>query len=381
MQDGLPIRPTLFLAGVISGNHESMPVFTTRIASWENKLDSREDPTTTRSFSEGSAMFIVSGEYNAEKKRGCVADRCAVCGEVAVLEVSQIYRKSHVYFIPLGSGKLLGTVVICTNCGGKTASEGSAFTRLVTEEQAKTMLLSEVLERTNPRLGESVAYRSRLEREARDQRSTVPGAPDPRLALAFARLAELSAAGSPCSELQARLSFSGTLSSTARDHLLREVDTVIAREQRSRASLAFVRRMSEQFKPEVDGCLGFLVLLTVTTAGTILACFLHGWAIAAGILAAVVAAVVLSARTHRALRRRVHKIFFRSVFLLEAQKRGVAPEDAVAQLRAIGSSGEPLDPGLRGLIGAIPLLIEVRCENPQPGEVPAVGLLPRRERL
>ena len=80
-------------------------------------------------------MLIVWGETDSERQRGAVADRCSTCGDVAVLRVHDIYRKSHIYYIPLGSGRLIGTVLTCGNCGGKTLCNPEAYAQFLPEKQ------------------------------------------------------------------------------------------------------------------------------------------------------------------------------------------------------------------------------------------------------
>ncbi len=135
-------------------------------------------------------MFIIAGESESEKKLGVVADKCLICGQVTVLRVTQICRRPHIYLIPLGSAKPVATILTCNGCGGKATGGPHAFAQFLTEKQAKTMSVGEILEQTNPPLAKAIAYRAQLEIAVREGRGAAAGGPDPRLQLAFARLAE-----------------------------------------------------------------------------------------------------------------------------------------------------------------------------------------------
>ncbi len=308
-------------------------------------------------------MFVIWGETTSEKDRGVVADKCVVCGEVATLRVRELFRKSHVYHIPLGAGTRVGETVTCTRCGVAASGGGGGYTAFLPEKQARGMSLGEVIEKTNPRLAEEIAYKVRLEREAREG-GRAPGGPDPRVRLAFARLGDLPRRSPEVHDIQARLSEWGTLDAAPRERLLREVDDLAARHEKAEAVHYLVTQMAHKFKPDVDAFLSVLVFVVVAVGGGVWAGeSLNGTGAWIGGATAVVAAVGLSAALHEGRKRAGHMKFFRRVLLPEADAKGVTPAEVLARLEAVTPADEKNVPNLRALATARPLLLEVLAEQ------------------
>lgn len=309
-------------------------------------------------------MFILHGEYDSQTKRGVVADKCAHCRKITLLQVTQHFRKSHLYLIPLGRGKLVATVLTCTECRGKIEGTLEQYAGVLPQKQAQALSLGEVLQETNPRLAGLLAYRARLEREARDFRPVDPTLPDPRVKLAFARLAELDLRDPQVIELQARLAQWGCLDEAGRNRVLREVDAHLRQMEEQEVRFLFIQSMAQNFKADVDGGLAFLTFIGLLALGIAGSVWLLGEALlGAGIVASIVAASVCSYLAHRWLCRRTQRRFFRTKFLPEAESRGVDVGQVVQVLAHIRAAGAHADEKLLKLAQALPLLEGVLKEQ------------------
>ncbi len=61
-------------------------------------------------------MFIVWGTKEIRKKPGNCAYFCAVCHDIRVHKVEEIYTVGHLYYLPLGRKKFASTEVVCGQC-------------------------------------------------------------------------------------------------------------------------------------------------------------------------------------------------------------------------------------------------------------------------
>jgi hypothetical protein len=62
-------------------------------------------------------FLLVWGSKQREKSLGYVADYCRVCRKITPQEAMERRKGAHIWFIPVESGKLLGTSQICRSCG------------------------------------------------------------------------------------------------------------------------------------------------------------------------------------------------------------------------------------------------------------------------
>jgi hypothetical protein len=200
---------------------------------------------------------IIWGEYDSDKTRGIVADRCPYCDRVTTFRVIQRYRVAHVYYIPLGSGKLIATLLCCNECGEMIVGALENYARVLPKKEAQGLSTEEILQQTNPRLLEALAYRAWLEEQARTARPADPGAPDPRVTLAFARLADLNPQDPRVLECQSRLAQWSTLAEEAQSELLRTIDDLVSEYECHAAVGRFVRLMGRRFQPLMKGGWGW----------------------------------------------------------------------------------------------------------------------------
>ena len=313
-------------------------------------------------------MFIIHGHYNREKDRGVVADKCLHCAQVSLLRVTQHYKVGHLYFIPLGSGELIGTVLTCTECRGTMTGVVEVYSRVLPREISARMTLGQVLAETNPRLNEEILYRASLEQKARE--ALGPGMPDPRVELAFARLADLNHRHPEVVRLHSRLAQWSVLDPAMQAQLLRDLDAVALDQERDDAALRFVRLMGQQFTPDVDAFLSVLICVVVAGVGTAGSAMLFsdGAFIAGGVLASIFVGCIASFFFNRAQRRYSHRKFFRNTFLPEAHYHDV---DVV---RALGVLQEPPpsvahDPGVANLAASLPILHQVLKDAHPEGDI------------
>jgi hypothetical protein len=309
-------------------------------------------------------MFIFWGSYKSEKKRGVVADHCPTCAKVQPLTVTEYHRVAHLYGIPLpGSGTLLGTVLKCIECGGLSAHNPGAYARFVPEKEAKALTTGALLEQTNPQLAESIATRVQLERDVQNYQPT-PGMPDPRVKLAFAKLAEFDPRDRAVIDMQAKLAQWAALDSAGQSALLCEIDTLLERKENARTIVGFIRSVGQRFKPDVSGGLGFAAfIVTVVTCITAVCYLFPKDAIGFGILGSLVAGIVLWIVVQRKWAMHVRRRFYRNEFFPELENRGIDLRQAYACLAAIDPSDERVGKGVRGLVRTLPILREVAEEK------------------
>lgn len=114
-------------------------------------------------------MFIVWGSKRTVRKLGYVADFCPICREPRSFRLSRIGSASHMYYISFGSGKLVGHLIECGDCGQALSADPMAYP---TYEKASSPDLEYLIRVTHPNLRE--VYATRLAAEAQVRRS--PGA-------------------------------------------------------------------------------------------------------------------------------------------------------------------------------------------------------------
>ncbi len=94
-------------------------------------------------------MFLIWGEQNTEKKLGYVAEYCATCRDVRTVKILRVGRVSHLYYVPLGEGRLLGYDGVCRKCELRFGVEITDYPAF---EQDKDSELVALVRKTNPKL-------------------------------------------------------------------------------------------------------------------------------------------------------------------------------------------------------------------------------------
>lgn len=64
-------------------------------------------------------MLIIWGTKVHRKPRGYVAEVCPNCIGVREVKIDTVSRVSHVYYIPLGDGTVVGHIGTCSSCRGE----------------------------------------------------------------------------------------------------------------------------------------------------------------------------------------------------------------------------------------------------------------------
>ncbi len=98
-------------------------------------------------------MFFIAGSKTKRKILGYVAEWCGRCQCASAGALVEAKKTSHAYFVPLGSGRVLGHEFLCGRCGTATATEA---TRYASVGYAANSPLEELLANTNPRLNASL---------------------------------------------------------------------------------------------------------------------------------------------------------------------------------------------------------------------------------
>jgi hypothetical protein len=62
-------------------------------------------------------MFIVWGTKIVRKKVGRLADFCRLCRDFQPARVTEVQSVGHIYYLPIGSRKFLGSEIACEGCG------------------------------------------------------------------------------------------------------------------------------------------------------------------------------------------------------------------------------------------------------------------------
>jgi hypothetical protein len=308
-------------------------------------------------------MILISGEYYSIRVRGIVADKCSNCGRVTTLRVVERYRTAHLYFIPLGFGRQIGSYLKCCECGDKSAGTLENYAKVLPRKMAKGLTTGEVLQQTNPRLAESLACRARLEQDVLEARPAAPGAPDPRMTLASVRLADLNSQDPRVLEFQDRIAHWNALDAVAQTKLLHAVDAFVNHCESHEATVRFLWVMGKRFRSRVSAGQGFGVLTFLAAVGLGIPAMVfllqQKEQRPIGALVVVLSAAVIAPIAGWWYRRRVHRRFFRSTFVPEADSREVGVALAVSLLQSVDPSDRQISRGVRSLANGLPLLKQV----------------------
>jgi hypothetical protein len=105
-------------------------------------------------------MFIVWGRRAIRRKRGWVAEYCPQCAEARAFQFREHRMIEHLYFIPIGRGKLLGHSLRCVKCKIELDADPLAYPKRAKKRPATIEML---VDQTNPDL--PVVMAQRLERQ------------------------------------------------------------------------------------------------------------------------------------------------------------------------------------------------------------------------
>jgi hypothetical protein len=94
-------------------------------------------------------FFYVGGTKAKRVTLGYVAEWCGRCQRATAGALLELRRVRHAYFVPLGSGTVLGHEFHCGGCGVTTSTLASRFASVAHSPQTP---LHELLANTNPTL-------------------------------------------------------------------------------------------------------------------------------------------------------------------------------------------------------------------------------------
>jgi hypothetical protein len=312
-------------------------------------------------------FFIIHGNYASQNDLGVVADRCGHCGNLRVHRVTEHRRIGHLYFVPLGRGEVVAATITCTACNGVHEWRPERYTGYIPEAKARALTLGQILWKTNPAVADTVATRMRLERDAAAWQPGRDAGPDPRVALAFAKLADIHEDDSI--QQRSLLERWNTLDAYSQERVLRDVDGLAEGNRHARDRARFVRAAAHKFTPGdhtakycVFGAVAFLCcplgFVGLEPSG------LGALGIVCGLAIALAAAWLF----HWWYTRHVYRRYFRRQFLPEAERRGVPVAEVVETLGCIDPRDKQVDEHLRDLACGLPVLNQVLAEQEhQPG--------------
>lgn len=94
-------------------------------------------------------MFIVFGEKQAIRKLGFVAEHCPVCDATRQVRINRVGMSPHIFWLPLGKGRLIGYYGVCQRCGDQFDIEPTDYVSL---SRKAVDNLSDLQLVTNPKL-------------------------------------------------------------------------------------------------------------------------------------------------------------------------------------------------------------------------------------
>ena len=106
--------------------------------------------------------MIIWGTTTKRLRMGRVADFCPICRSIRPFLLRCIRHNSHVYFIPLGSGTVLGHTMQCESCSAVLQTDATRYAG-VSDDGA--LDLNGLVQRTHPDLIEECAARLEVERQ------------------------------------------------------------------------------------------------------------------------------------------------------------------------------------------------------------------------
>ena len=111
-------------------------------------------------------MFVIWGSKRIEKSLGYVAEYCPICRKINEFQVFKVNTVSHIYYISLGEGNLLGYIGKCEQCGTKRQVDAIKYRNL--EKQAHTNIETLVIN-TNPNVRNENAVRIEIDNQINEK--------------------------------------------------------------------------------------------------------------------------------------------------------------------------------------------------------------------
>ena len=310
-------------------------------------------------------MLVIHGTYSSEKQRGIVVDQCAHCNAPTIHRITQHFRTPHLYFVPLGA-QLFATTIGCIECGAKKSCPKKRYARTLAELEARSMRVGEILLKTNPELAKTIEYRTQLNEQAHVLAGRGDESADPRVQLAFRRMAALDCDDQRAVELIEDLCRWPALDDLAQAQLLDEVEALVAKVDQERAGAQIVALLAERLKPEPDAFPEFAAFLIVLGVGTALTMqFLRGstTGIVIGMVLSFAATIGATVWVHKRMRQWTIRRFFHKVLLPEANSRGISIASIGRALGEIDVTEKGIDPRLARMAEALPMLLQLLVEK------------------
>ena len=94
-------------------------------------------------------MILIYGEKAYRKKMGFVAEHCPTCASVKPVRIIRLGQTSHIFWLPLGKGRLVGYYGICQECRGEFDIEPTDYAAMSRRHSGD---LAELQSTTNPTL-------------------------------------------------------------------------------------------------------------------------------------------------------------------------------------------------------------------------------------
>jgi len=303
-------------------------------------------------------MIIIWGSYAKERQRGFVADRCPVCQRLRIFKVTEHYKVNHIYYIPLGGGKLLGTTKTCVSCGADVPWRPESHPTLV---QTIDRSPEELVEITSPFLAETIDAEQRIEERRREAEASE----DPEVRWDALRdgaaldLGRLRQEGYDTEDLVVRLKRWSHKSVDERNRLLAEVAEMRELAERISAATGFLKQVTRSI-PESAGCfLGCLTWIALATGCLLLVNTLaSGWIIALEVLALVLAFAVYMKICSARLRRWIEQ-----TLIPQGRQRGIDFDVLLGILANARRDQKGLDEKMKALLSGFETLLEVFLEQ------------------
>lgn len=92
-------------------------------------------------------MLIIVGTKSSKKKVGWVADVCAFCRDVKPFQFFEYREVGHLYYLPLGRGKVQGYEIECVSCKESWGAELEDYLAIRGEPSES---IEDLIDETNP---------------------------------------------------------------------------------------------------------------------------------------------------------------------------------------------------------------------------------------
>jgi hypothetical protein len=315
-------------------------------------------------------MWLIYGHTERRKRRGIVADECPLCEDVRPFLVTEHYVVSHLYFIPLGRGRLQASVRRCQACQGAFACDSTLYDQFLSVRQARTLPIDELLEQTNPNLARAREARLQLEREAQRAVAGQSHADDEvLLRWLMTRLRQLGEALVNRTHYQDRLLSWYQLPATERERLRREIEAFIEDRKKLQRAAIFTDVVSRTF-PRAPGCLPALFLwMALMIVAFFLAALLR---LEGSIVLFLLIGLVAIFLCYRSWARSSYQRWFCKKFIPSMEAHAIDLPALLTVLSSIKKSPPKHDPWMRALVKRSDLLVEIlRGQDHPPPELDA----------